>query len=127
MVKRPLATVLLLAGNYFSLDNQESEAAAETASIQFRDVTQQAGISLCSQQWRFGRNFCRDHGPGVAFIDYDNDGWPDISSSTDGLAGHVQKHSTSRLFTNHDGTFSDVTPQSGLDVELFGWSGRGRL
>jgi len=61
-------------------------------------------------------------GPGVAFIDYDNDGWPDIFL-VNGMdwPGHVQKHTTPKLYhNNHDGTFTDVTHKAGLDVEMFG-------
>ena len=61
-------------------------------------------------------------GPGVAFIDYDNDGWPDIFL-VNGMdwPGHVRKHSTPKLYhNNHDGTFTDVTHKAGLDVEMFG-------
>ncbi len=61
-------------------------------------------------------------GPGVAFIDYDNDGWPDIFlvNGTD-WPGHGQKRSTPKLYhNNHDGTFTDVTHKAGLDVEMFG-------
>jgi hypothetical protein len=61
-------------------------------------------------------------GPGVAFIDYDNDGWPDIFL-VNGMdwPSHVQKHSTPKLYhNNHDGTFTDVTHKAGLDVEILG-------
>jgi hypothetical protein len=61
-------------------------------------------------------------GPGVAFIDYDNDGWPDIFL-VNGMdwPGHAQKHSTPKLYhNNHDGTFTDVTHKAGLDIEMFG-------
>ena len=61
-------------------------------------------------------------GPGVAFIDYDNDGWPDIFL-VNGMdwPGHVVKHTTPKLYhNNHDGTFTDVTHKAGLDVEMFG-------
>ena len=61
-------------------------------------------------------------GPGVAFIDYDNDGWQDIFvvNGTD-WPGRPSKHSTPKLYhNNHDGTFTDVTHKASLDVELFG-------
>src|SRR5207249_855826 len=48
--------------------------------------------------------------------------WPDIFL-VNGMdwPGHVQKHSTPRLYhNNHDGTFTDVTHKAGLDVEMFG-------
>ncbi len=62
-------------------------------------------------------------GPGCAFIDYDNDGWPDILliNGTD-WPGHASHGATTlRLYhNNRDGTFTDVTRQSGLGITLFG-------
>ncbi len=61
-------------------------------------------------------------GPGVAFIDYDNDGWQDILlvNGSD-FPGHTAKHSTMALYhNNHNGTFTDVTQKAGLAVEMFG-------
>jgi enediyne biosynthesis protein E4 len=54
-------------------------------------------------------------GCGVAFFDYDNDGWIDLlvlsGSRLDGSAGDA----TNRLYRNNrDGTFTDVTVQAGL-------------
>src|SRR5207247_6660109 len=38
-----------------------------------------------------------------------------------GWPGHGQKHTTPKLYhNNHDGTFTDVTHQAGLDVEMYG-------
>jgi hypothetical protein len=55
-------------------------------------------------------------GCGVAIIDYDNDGWPDIflvNGTTSGPA--VARKPTSYLFhNNRDGTFTDVTRKAGL-------------
>jgi len=55
-------------------------------------------------------------GCGVAFIDYDNDGWQDILLLT-GRRRHAPNpaSATIRLYhNNRDGTFRDVTAQSGL-------------
>src|SRR5258705_271478 len=123
MVKRPLAIALIFLLEALLITQTGIGAAAETASIQFRDVTQQAGIRFVHNNGAFGKKFLPETmGPGVAFIDYDNDGWPDIFL-VNGMdwPGHVQKHSTPKLYhNNHDGTFSDVTHKAGLDVELFG-------
>jgi enediyne biosynthesis protein E4 len=56
-------------------------------------------------------------GSGVAFIDYDNDGWQDIflvnGSRLEGFA--AQDAPSSKLFhNNRDGTFRDVTAKAGL-------------
>src|SRR5258705_4443391 len=123
MVKRPLAIALIFLLEALLITQTGIGAAAETASIQFRDVTQQAGIRFVHNNGAFGKKFLPETmGPGVAFIDYDNDGWPDIFL-VNGMdwPGHVLKHSTPKLYhNNHDGTFTDVTHKAGLDVELFG-------
>src|SRR5713101_750999 len=117
MVKRPLAIALIFLLEALLMTKTGIGAAAETVSIQFRDVTQQAGIRFVHNNGAFGKKFLPETmGPGVAFIDYDNDGWPDIFL-VNGMdwPGHVQKHSTPRLdHNNHNGTFTDVTQKAGL-------------
>ena len=94
-----------------------------TSPVTFRDVTQQSGIRFVHNNGTFGKKFLPETlGPGVAFIDYDNDGWPDIFL-VNGMdwPGHMQKHTTPKLYHNkHDGTFIDVTHKAGLDVEMYG-------
>ncbi len=62
-------------------------------------------------------------GSGVAILDYDNDGWPDIflvNGTTLDEAKEKSTKPTSHLFhNNHDGTFTDVTRAAGLDFT--GW------
>ncbi len=98
---------------------QNSSANAVT----FRDITQKAGIHFVHNNAAFGKKYLPETmGPGVAFIDYDNDGWPDIFI-VNGMdwPGHASKHSTPKLYhNNHDGTFTDVTHKAGLDVQMFG-------
>jgi enediyne biosynthesis protein E4 len=101
-----------------------SSIRGSTAStVTFRDVTQQSGIRFVHNNGAFGKKFLPETlGPGVAFIDYDNDGWPDIFL-VNGMdwPGHTQKHTTPKLYhNNHDGTFTDVTHKAGLDVEMYG-------
>src|SRR5689334_10480085 len=61
-------------------------------------------------------------GPGCAFIDYDNDGWPDIVlANGEDFPGHKRSVSTPKLYrNNHNGTFTDVTVRAGLAVSVFG-------
>ena len=100
-----------------------ADAQSAPAGAQFVDVTAKAGIRFVHNNGAFGKKFLPETiGPGVAFIDYDGDGWPDIFlvNGAD-WPGHVAKHSTPKLYrNNHDGTFSDVTHQAGLDVEMYG-------
>jgi len=122
-VKRPLAALLVFGLTTLLIGQPGVGAPPETSSIQFRDVTQQAGIHFVHNNGAFGKKYLPETmGPGVAFIDYDNDGWPDIFLVNGiGWPGHGQKHSTPKLYhNNHDGTFTDVTHKAGLDVELFG-------
>jgi enediyne biosynthesis protein E4 len=93
------------------------------AGIHFEDVTSAAGIQFVHNNGAFGKKWLPETmGPGVGFIDYDNDGWQDILlvNGTD-WPGHGAKHSTLALYhNNHDGTFSDVTTKAGLAVEMYG-------
>ena len=98
-------------------------ASPETSSIQFRDVTEPAGIHFIHNNGAFGKKYLPETmGPGVAFIDYDNDGWPDIFL-VNGMdwPGHFRRHSTPKLYHNNgDGTFTDVTRKAGLATEIYG-------
>lgn len=105
---------------------QRSSTSSPTpsSSVTFRDVTRQAGIQFKHDNGAFGKKWLPETlGPGVAFIDYDNDGWPDIFL-VNGMdwPGHGNKRSTPKLYhNNHDGTFTDVTHKAGLDaVEMYG-------
>jgi hypothetical protein len=54
-------------------------------------------------------------GCGVAFLDYDNDGWQDIVVLTGRRWQSTPAEAIIRLYRNNrDGTFSDVTAKSGL-------------
>ena len=88
----------------------------------FVDIAGKAGLSLTTT---FGgktekKYIIETTGTGVAIIDYDNDGFPDIyvvNGTTLDMKGEAP---TSRLFhNNHDGTFIDVTAKAG--VGLRGW------
>ncbi len=96
---------------------------AQAQRIQFRDITAEAGIHFKHNNGAFGKKYLPETmGPGCAFIDYDNDGWPDIVLiNSDNWPGHPGPVSTLKLYhNNHDGTFTDVTHKAGLDVPMFG-------
>jgi enediyne biosynthesis protein E4 len=118
------ASLILLSSSFLSaLISPTGNAQTAEAGVTFQDVTAKAGIHFIHNNGAFGKKFLPETiGPGVAFIDYDNDGWPDIFlvNATD-WPGHVQKHTTPKLYhNNHDGTFTDVTHKAGLDVEMYG-------
>jgi enediyne biosynthesis protein E4 len=122
-VKRSFVVLPVLALAVLLSLPKGSGAPPVTSPITFRDVTQQAGIHFVHNNGAFGKKFLPETlGSGVAFIDYDNDGWPDIFlvNGSD-WPGHAQKHTTPKLYhNNHDGTFTDVTHKAGLDVEMYG-------
>ena len=85
--------------------------------IQFRDITQAAGIRFVHNTGAFGKKYLPETlGPGAAFLDYDNDGWPDILLvNGQDFPGHARRSSTLKLYrNNHNGTFTDVTARAGL-------------
>lgn len=60
-------------------------------------------------------------GCGVAFFDYDNDGWLDIFLLSGTRRGGPVEGATNRLYKNNrDGTFTDVTAKAGLVRQ--GWA-----
>jgi hypothetical protein len=63
-------------------------------------------------------------GSGVGWIDYDNDGWPDLFCVQDGPlrpAEHKGPLPTHKLYRNNrDGTFTDVTDAVGLNKSVYG-------
>src|SRR5207245_725969 len=96
---------------------------ARAQQIQFRDITAQAGIHFIHNNGAFGKKWLPETmGPGCAFIDYDNDGYPDILIvNGEDWPGHQRAVSTLKLYhNNRDGTFTDVTRKAGLTVPIFG-------
>jgi hypothetical protein len=92
--------------------------------IRFRDITTQAGIRFTHNNGAFGKKWLPETmGPGCAFIDYDNDGYPDILLvNGEDFAGHPHAAATTpKLYHNNgNGTFTDVTRKAGLAVPMFG-------
>ena len=98
--------------------------AAHAQRIQFRDITAKASIKFVHNNGAFGKKYLPETmGPGCAFIDYDNDGWPDIVLvNGEDWPGHAKLGATTlKLYHNHhDGTFTDVTRKAGLALPMYG-------
>jgi len=118
---RPLPTLSLTA--LLAVAAPFALTAPPSPSTHFTDITQKAGIHFTHNNGAFGRKFLPETmGPGVALIDYDNDGWQDIFI-VNGTAwpGHPGRATTPALYhNNHDGTFTDVTKKAGLAIPLYG-------
>jgi enediyne biosynthesis protein E4 len=95
------------------------QTAAPEPLAYFTDTAKHAGLTVANT---FGgvttkKYIIETTGTGVAIFDYDNDGWPDIfivnGTNLEGFP--ASDAPTNHLYhNNHDGTFTDVTKQSGL-------------
>ncbi|MHB1674246.1 MAG: CRTAC1 family protein [Acidobacteriaceae bacterium] len=92
-------------------------AAATSGLPQLVDITKSTGIEFSHLSSPEAKYVVESMSGGVALIDYNRDGWPDIyftnAPSVDmALAG---KKARSALYrNNHDGTFTDVSDQAEL-------------
>jgi enediyne biosynthesis protein E4 len=97
--------------------------AQPAENIRFTDISREAGISFVHNNGAFGGKYLPESlGPGCAFIDYDNDGRPDILlvNGRD-WPGHGSSGSTLKLYHNNgNGTFTDVTAKAGLAISIYG-------
>jgi hypothetical protein len=93
--------------------------------VSFVDVVKGSGLDVETIYGGVGKNkyLLETTGCGLAFYDYDNDGWLDIflvnGWRLEGFSKGQEPHC--RLFKNNrDGTFTDVTKGSGLEIHT-GW------
>lgn len=126
-----LLAAIVAAGLTFAADKRTPAPAAPkqapappaVAGPRFLDITRQAGIGFIHNTGAFGKKFLPEAmGPGCAFLDYDNDGSPDILlvNGSD-FPGHKSKRTTLKLYRNNgSGAFTDVTARAHLDVEIYG-------
>jgi hypothetical protein len=95
---------------------------AANEPVRFTDVTSAAGIHFVHNAAKAGKKWLPETmGSGAAFFDADGDGWLDILLVNGKDWTPHGRRSTAALYrNNHDGTFTDVTRGSGLDIEIYG-------
>src|ERR1022692_5336455 len=99
-------------------------SSATPPSVHFVDIAARAGLTAKTEDGgeKTKKYIIETTGSGAAFIDYDNDGWPDIflvnGTTLEGFP--KDKEPTSHLYhNNRDGTFTGVTQTA--RVALKGW------
>jgi hypothetical protein len=96
--------------------------SADAGPVTFTDATAAAGIKFVHNSGRAGKKFMPETlGSGAAFLDADGDGWQDIllvNGKDWQPKGRKSLHALYR--NNRNGTFTNVTAASGLDVEMYG-------
>ena len=96
--------------------------AAGESNVQFVDAAQKAGILFVHHSGASGKKYLPESlGAGCAFVDLDGDGWADIFLINDRDWTPSGKTYLPAFYrNNHNGTFTDVTKGSGLDIQLYG-------
>jgi hypothetical protein len=99
-----------------------ASVAPPQTGVHLTDVSAAAGIKFVHNSGRAGKKFLPETmGSGCAFFDFDGDGWADILLINSRDWTHTGRKSHAALYhNNHNGTFTDVTAGSGLDVEIYG-------
>lgn len=104
---------------------EPAQRGSGASSVQFVDVAGEAGLTAANVWGGIDqkRSILEAKGSGLAFYDYDHDGWMDVYLTNGDRLGAHWPHGqapTSHLYKNNrDGTFTDVTDGSGLAVT--GW------
>ena len=120
-LKSRLALVAMLTG--VCLMTAASQPQTPQPAIQYVDVTKAAGLTFRHNSGALGKKYLPETlGPGVAFIDYNGDGWQDLFfTNGKDWPGQRRRPSTLELYKNNqNGTFSNVTSASGLAREVYG-------
>ena len=115
--------LLLVAPIVGLLVQLRPSANLPTGPIHFEDVTASTGLRLERVVSKDKRYIVETTGGGVAFLDYNNDGWMDVylTNCPTVESSKAKRFLPNRLYRNNGNrTFSDVSTEAGVDFR--GWS-----
>jgi hypothetical protein len=120
----PVERLLSFLAPFARIEDAPAEAEKAPFGVNFVNVAKESGLKAATVFGGEHKNkyLLETTGCGVAFYDFDNDGWLDIFLvNGTRLEGFPPAQTpTNRLFKNNrDGTFTDVTAKAGL--LHFGW------
>jgi len=96
---------------------QRPEPKPDSPYPQLVDITASTGITFEHLSNPEQKYIVESMSGGVALIDYDRDGWPDIyftNAQSVEMAQAGQRARSALYRNNHDGTFTDVTDKAGV-------------
>lgn len=105
---------------------KREQPQVEVPAVKFTDITREAGITFTHRSGAYGDKLLPESmGSGVAFLDYDGDGFQDLlfvnGTEWPWHRTEGQPPATAALYHNEAGKgFRDVTAGSGLDVPIYG-------
>ena len=111
-----IVALLLCVSNAFAQSGKQA-AVGKTETAHLVDITATTGIRFDHRSSPEARYIVESMSGGVAIIDYDNDGYPDLYfTNAPSVAMHkAGTPARSALYhNNHDGTFTDVTDKAGV-------------
>ena len=118
-----VALVLSVVVNSVIVSGQK-HAADNRTTVRFSDATRESGIDFRHVNGASAdKHLVETIGSGGLFFDFDDDGWIDVflvdgGSIADPAVARTARH---RLYRNRgNGTFQDVTPQSGIQRRDYG-------
>lgn len=126
-----VAVALVLLSSHPDISGAQGGPASKTSGdhpqVQFKDVTEKAGIKFQHFHGVRTTQLPEDMGSGAAWGDYDNDGNPDLyvvdvaGPLTDTPEQIAHSPGGNRLYHNNgDGTFTDVTQKAGVGFKGIG-------
>jgi hypothetical protein len=97
-------------------------SAAPPVPVQFVDVTASSNLRFMHNTGRVGQKFLPETlGSGTAVFDADGDGWLDVLFVNSRDWKPRGRRALQAFYRNNgNGTFTDITRASGLDVQLYG-------